>query len=193
MLARPPATLTSVGTVKIWTDSAVMDTLLSWSSFMKSFCSCVKCWKHEDGTCWFQHVDLSLYNSSLFLPLWTQVQKFFWTRSPSACCRKSVHALSSELLERIITLISDVTEMKSSLGEHQDPCLWTFWHRGAWVCWWGTAGRCPSYYPAPPDRRPAWIQLSKHQCKFTHLWTERLCNVRIYICELFCDLRAAPE
>lgn len=84
-------------------------------------------------------------------------------------------------------------------------CLCTSWHRAAWVCWWGKAGRCLCWAPVPPDRRPAWSPLHKthtgsesHDTRlFTGNWTLR-CTINNYKLWNVCGasvvtMMAAPE
>lgn len=87
--------------MNIWTDSAVMDILLSWSSLMKSFCSCLKCWKENTNRAWCQSDNplKCVFPCQQCLPWWTQVQKASWNQSPLACYRKWVHGRSCVLLQ----------------------------------------------------------------------------------------------
>lgn len=87
--------------MNIWTDRAVMDILLSWSSLMKSFCSCLKCWKENinHGISQIIRQRVALSPCQQRLPWWTPVQKASWIQSPWACYRKLVHGLSCAPLQ----------------------------------------------------------------------------------------------
>lgn len=179
MLARAPATLTSVGTVKIWTDSAVMDTLLSWSSFMKSFCSCVKCWKHEDV--------LSSAHGFVSLQYFT----FFTFVNSSA--KILLNSVSISMLQKIssctifrapgenifVNITRDWDEME--LGWASGPLPLNILASWSMSLLMRHGWSLPVLLSSATWQKACLNPAEENQCKFTHLSTDRLCNVRIYI------------